>query len=275
MDIILLIKYIILGMIQGFTEPLPISSSGHLVIFSELFDITVSDLNFEIIVNAGSLVAIVFIFYKDILKIIVNSFKFIFKKEKEAKRDFNYALMILIGVIPAGLFGIIFKDTIETNLKSLLVVGISLIVTSIALTLVNTKATVNNNEDIAFLDALIIGLFQVFALIPGISRSGSTMVGGLSRKIKFEDTMKFSFMLYIPISLASMLLGLLDLASDNNGDVFVIGYAAAFIASVITTYFAVKWFFKVVRKGNLKYFALYCAIVGILTIVANFALEVK
>ena len=274
MDIILLIKYIVLGMIQGFTEPLPISSSGHLVIFSELFGISVSDLNFEIIVNAGSLVAIVFIFYKDIMKIIVNSFNYLFKKDQEGKRDFNYGLMILIGVIPAGLVGFIFKDTIEDSLKNLAVVGLSLIVTSIALSLVNTKAIENTTEELSFKDALVIGIFQVFALIPGISRSGSTMVGGLSRKIKFEDTMRFSFMLYIPISLASMVLGIVDLMSDSSEDIFVLGYIAAFIASVITTYFGVKWFFKVVRKGNLKYFSMYCLIVGVLTLVANFVVEV-
>lgn len=273
MDMLLLIKYIVLGMVQGFTEPLPISSSGHLVIFSELFGISINDLNFEIIVNAGSLVAIIAIFHKDIIRIVLNCFKYVFKKDESSKNDFNYALMIVIGVIPAGLVGFLAKGFIETSLKNLAVVGLSLIVTAIALNLVNTKATENTNEEISFSDALVIGIFQIFALIPGISRSGSTMVGGLTRKIKFEDTMKFSFMLYIPISIASMVLGVLDLSS-NSEDIFVVGYIAAFIASVITTYFAVKWFFKVVRQGNLKYFALYCLIVGFLTLIVNFVMEV-
>ncbi|MFK5883226.1 MAG: undecaprenyl-diphosphate phosphatase [Candidatus Izemoplasma sp.] len=274
MDILLLIKYIVLGMIQGFTEPLPISSSGHLVIFSELFGVSIDDLNFEIIVNAGSLVAIVFIFRKDIFNIIVNSFKYLFKKQKDFKRDFDYALMIIIGVIPAGLFGFIFKDFIETSLKNLAVVGLSLIVTAIALNLVNKQAIDNSNEDITFKDALVIGVFQIFALIPGISRSGSTMVGGLSRKIKFEDTMRFSFMLYIPISVASMALGIFDIANNGTDDIYITGYIFAFIASIITTYFAVKWFFKVVRQGNLKYFAMYCLVVGFATLILNFAMEV-
>ena len=272
MDIIELIKYIILGMIQGFTEPLPISSSGHLVIFQEFLGISISDLNFEIIVNAGSLIAIVVIFYKDILDLIVKSFKFLFKKNTEFKNEFLYVVMLVIAVIPAGLIGFLLKDFIESTFKNIITVGISLLVTSIALSLVSKEAVENQETEIKPLDALVIGLFQVFALIPGISRSGSTMVGGLTRKIKFEETMKFSFLLYIPISLATILLGLLDLSSSS--DVFVLGYVSAFLVSIITTYFSVKWFFKMVRKGNLKYFSIYCLVVGILVLVVNFILGV-
>ena len=98
------------------------------------------------------------------------------------------------------------------------------------------------------------------------------MVGGLSRKIKFEDTMKFSFLLYIPISLAASLLSILDLSSSS--DTFVIGYVGAFIVSIITTYFAVKWLFKMIRKGNLKYFSIYCFTVGTIVIMSKIITEV-
>lgn len=270
MNIIELIKYIILGMVQGFTEPLPISSSGHLVLFQEFFGISIGDLNFEIIVNAGSLIAIVIIFYKDILNLIKKSFLFVINKERQYKQEFLYSIMLIVAVIPAGLVGLLMKDFIESTLKNVLVVGISLIVTAIALNFVNTKATENVQTELKPLDALVIGLFQVFALIPGISRSGSTMVGGLSRKISFEETMKFSFLLYIPISLATILLGLMDLSSD----VFITGYISAFIVSIITTYFAVKLLFRMVKKGNLKYFSIYCLIVGIIVIVTEIIIGV-
>jgi undecaprenyl-diphosphatase len=270
MDILELIKYIVLGMIQGFTEPLPISSSGHLVLFQEFLGIYIDDLNFEIIVNAGSLIAIIIVFRKDIIDLIRKTVLFVFKKEKEYKQDFMYVVMLVIAVIPAGVVGFLLKDVIEDVLKNVITVGISLLITSIALNLVSKEATENEEIEIKPLDALIIGVFQVFALIPGISRSGSTMVGGLTRKIKFEEVMKFSFLLYIPISLATIVLGLVDLSNSN--DVFVLGYISAFIASIVTTYFAVLWFFQVVRKGNLKYFSIYCMSVGIIVLVLNFVL---
>ena len=271
-NILLLLKYIFLGIIQGFTEPLPISSSGHLVIFQELFNLSIAGINFEIIVNTGSLIAIIIIFYKDIVSLVKNSLLYLFKKQIEFKKDFLYVVMLVIAVIPAGLVGFIFKDSFDTISDNLWVVGISLIVTAIALSLVGKSAVENTNEELTFVDALIIGIFQVFALIPGISRSGSTMVGGLSRKIKFEDTMKFSFLLYIPISLAASLLSILDLSGSE--DAFIAGYIGAFLVSIITTYFAVKWFFKMVRKGNLKYFSIYCFTVGTIVIISKIIIEV-
>lgn len=272
MDILLLLKYIILGIIQGFTEPLPISSSGHLIIFQEFFNVGIgNDLNFEIIVNAGSLLAITFIFRKNILLLIKNSYLYLFKKETNCKADFQYALLIVLAVIPAGIVGLLFKDFIESTFKTLFTVGVSLLVTSLALFMVSKQAIDNTKEKINIKDAIVIGLFQVVALIPGISRSGSTMVGGLSRKIKFEETMRFSFLLYIPISIATIFLGLLDLDSST---IFIAGYIAAFIFSIISTYFAVKWFFGMVRRGNLKYFSIYCLVVGVAVIIGNFLLEV-
>ncbi len=271
-NILLLLKYIFLGIIQGFTEPLPISSSGHLVIFQKLFDLSIEGLNFEIIVNTGSLIAIIIIFYKDIVSLVKNTFLYVFKRQDEFKKDFLYVVMLLVAVIPAGLVGFIFKDSFDNISDNLWIVGASLLITAFALSIVGKAAVSNTNEEITFIDALIIGIFQVFALIPGISRSGSTMVGGLSRKIKFEDTMKFSFLLYIPISLAASLLSILDLSGSE--DIFILGYIGAFLSSIITTYIAVKWFFKMVRKGNLKYFSIYCFTVGTLVIVTKLVLEV-
>jgi len=271
-NILLFLKYIFLGIIQGFTEPLPISSSGHLVIFQELFNLSIEGLNFEIIVNTGSLIAIIIIFYKDIISLIKNTFLYLFKKQDEYKKDFQYSVMLIIAVIPAGLIGLLFKTSFDKFSDNLWIVGISLIITSIALSLVGKAAVENTNEELTFMDALVIGFFQIFALFPGISRSGSTMVGGLSRKIKFEDTMKFSFLLYIPISIAASLLSILDLSTSN--DTFTIGYIGAFIVSIISTYFAVKWLFKMIRKGNLKYFSIYCLSVGTLVIISKIIIEV-
>ena len=114
-NILLLLKYIFLGIIQGFTEPLPISSSGHLVIFQELFNLSIEGINFEIIVNPGRLIAIIIIFYKDIVSLIKNTYLYIFKKQEQYKKDFLYVVMLVIAVIPAGLIGFIFKDTFPSS----------------------------------------------------------------------------------------------------------------------------------------------------------------
>ena len=266
--IILLLKYILLGLVQGFTEPLPISSSGHLVLFEEFLNISLADLNFEIFVNAGSLIAIVFFYRKFLMQLIIKTFKFVFKKETEYKKDFIYVLLLILGVIPAGIVGFFFKSYIETTLKSVVVVGFTLLITSIALNLVAKKVESEDaKEDIDVKDATTIGLFQMVALIPGISRSGATMVGGLSRNVKFEETMRFSFLLYIPISLAALILGIIEF---NTRTAYVPGYIAGFIVSMISTYVAIKVLFKVVKQGNLKYFSIYCMVVGILVLVANF-----
>nr|AJG37920.1 undecaprenyl-diphosphatase 2 [Firmicutes bacterium enrichment culture clone fosmid MGS-M1] len=271
MNIILLLKYLFLGFIQGFTEPLPISSSGHLVLFQELLSLSIEDLNFEIIVNLGSLFAIVFLFRHDLWRLIKHDILFLKTRRDEYKQDFIYSFLLVLAVIPAGIVGLLLKDWIEDTFKNVLSVGLSLLVTAIALYFVQKESTENTKEVISTKDAITIGLFQVFSLLPGISRSGSTMVGGLSRKIKFEDVMRFSFLLYIPISLATMVLAVRDI---DTSTVFITGYLGAFLVSIVTTYFAVLWFFRLVRKGNLKYFAYYCLVVGFLAIGYVFIVEV-
>ena len=271
MNIIELLKYLFLGFVQGFTEPLPISSSGHLVLFQEILNVQIEDLNFEIIVNLGSLLAIVFLFRNDILRLIKHDVLFLKAKEKQYKQDMMYSLLLVLAVIPAGLVGLFLKDVIEDTFKNVLSVGLALLVTALALYFVQTESTENTQENISIKDALTIGFFQIFSLLPGISRSGSTMVGGLLRKVKFEEVMRFSFLLYIPISIATMVLAVRDI---DTSSIFVGGYIGAFLVSVLTTYVSVLWFFRLVRKGNLKYFAYYCTAVGMLALGYVFFVEV-
>ena len=138
MNFIELIKYIFLGIIQGFTEPIPVSSSGHLAIFKRLINISaLNDLNFEIIVNFGSLIAIIFFFRKDIIKIIKGFFSYIKTKEKKYYNDFKYCLLIVIGTIPAGIFGLLFKDDISKLSENIKIIGAALLVTALFLFIIN------------------------------------------------------------------------------------------------------------------------------------------
>ncbi len=251
---------LLLGIIQGITEPLPISSSGHLVIFQEIFNIGTTDLNFEIIANAGSLVAIIIFYRKTLQELIINDLNFVFKKDKSCGDSFRYTLLIVIATIPAGLFGLLLKDKIE-EYKTLVIVGFSLIITSIALFIINAKSVSNDRENVTFRDSIVMGLFQIIALFPGISRSGSTTVGGLGSGLNIESTLKFSFMMYIPISIATTTLGVVDIVRADS--VNYVGYTLGFIGSLIATYFAIGLLINTVKKGKLKYFAYYCFVVGL------------
>lgn len=260
-------KYLFLAIIQGFTEPIPISSSGHLVIFKSILNSGVlNDLNFEIILNFGSLIAIVIFFFNDIIEIIKDFFLYIKTKQKKYYSNFKYALLIIIGTIPAGIVGLLLKDFIEEVLSSVKVVGIALIITAIFLFLIRNIKGSKDDKDISFKDAFIIGLFQVIALFPGISRSGATIVGGMFRDLKRDSAFKFSFILYIPISLATMLLGVKDLIGSNISSNLITTYFICMIVSGIVTYLSTKWFNNIMKRGKLIYFVVYCIIVGSLVI---------
>lgn len=261
-----ILMYLILGLIQGFTEPIPVSSSGHLVIFNAILDVeALKDLNFEIFVNFGSLIAILLFYRKEIISIIKDFFMYIKTKKKEYKENYNYAWLIVIATIPAGIIGFLFKDVIE-SIDSVKIVGISLLITALMLFLVKDIRGTKDKSKMNIKDALVIGLFQVIALFPGISRSGSTLVGGMFRNLNRETAFKFSFMLYIPISFATMILGVKDIISSGNLSNLILPYTLGMIVAGIVTYYSIGWFKKLLEKGKLIYFVYYCIIVGILTI---------
>ena len=259
-----LLMYLILGIIQGFTEPIPVSSSGHLVIFESLLNIgTINDLNFEIFVNFGSFIAIFYYYRKEIYDIILDFFSYIKYKDKKYKVNYNYAWLIIIATIPAGIVGLVFKNKIE-SLTSIKLVGISLLITALMLFLVKDLKGKKEKENMTIMDALVVGLFQVIALFPGISRSGSTLVGGLSRKLSRTCAFKFSFMLYLPISIATMILSLKDILSFDKS--LIMPYTLGMVSATIVTYYSIQWFKNILEKGKIKYFVYYCLIVGLITI---------
>ena len=257
--------YIILGILQGFTEPLPISSSGHLRLFQELFNTDMlNDLNFEIFVNFGSFIAILIIFFPEILKLIKSFFTYIFNKEKRKSvyNDFKYCLLIIVGSIPVGIVGALFKDKIESAL-TIKLLGVSFLITAISLFLVKNSKGNKDDKDITYKDAIIIGLCQMVALIPGISRSGAVLVGCLLCKLKRETALKYTFMLYFPVSVASMGLGVLDFFETGTSSSLILPYLLGMLASGIVTYFSYKWLSELVKKGKLWKFSIYCLALAI------------
>lgn len=259
------LKYIFLGFIQGLTETIPVSSSGHLMIFKNLMDVKVDFDTIAILTNFGSLVAIIVIFWNDIVRLIKNFFTYLFKKENEAKSDYKYCWMIVLGCIPAGIAGLLVSyfdlfDKIENNIK---IVGVSLIITSILLFVIrNFKGNKEDNK-IGVREALTVGCFQILGLLPGISRSGSTIVGGMTQELKRDTAFKYSFMLYIPMSLAAMALEITDINIDPS---LVWYYVSSVVVAFIMTLLVTKWFRKIVNSGKLIYFSIYCFIVGTLVL---------
>ena len=261
-----IVKYIIFGLLQGLTEPLPISSSGHLVLLRHIFNTTAfDDLTFEIVLNFASFLAIVFIFRKDIIKLIKSFFTYLFKKESRENKgivnDFTYCLLIVIGSIPAGLVGIILKDFIEEKLGNIKFLGIAFLITALLLFLVRKLKGIKKDKDITYFDAIIIGLFQMVALFPGISRSGAVIVGCLVRGLDRDTALKYAFMLYLPVSIGSFFLSIPDLLSIKAD--LIMPYLIGFTSSMVMTYFASLWFFGIVKKGRLGKFSIYLVILGL------------
>ena len=257
-----ILKYIFLGLFQGLTEPIPVSSSGHLEIAEHFFGLEIEGMSFALLVNTASLFAVLLIYREDIMRLIINGIAYLKSKDPEAKSDFMFIIYLIIGTIPAGVIGILFGDFIEINLASIKTVGMTLFITGLALWMIRNMRGRKSDGDLSFRDAIIVGLAQAVALIPGISRSGATIVAAMSLGMKQETALRYSFLLYIPVSVGGMILGFSDIIKDPYLEELALPYVLAFFASLVASYFSLKWFMNIMARGNLKYFAIYCFIVG-------------
>ena len=256
------LEALILGLVQGLTEYLPVSSSGHLAIGQALFGITEDNLAFTVLVHVATVLSTLVVLWSEIDWIVRGLFKF--RMNDETK----YFINILISMIPVGIVGVFFKDYVEDVFGSgLLIVGLMLLVTA-ALLVFSYYAKPRPKERISWRDALVIGIAQSCAVMPGLSRSGSTIATGLLLGNKKETLAQFSFLMVIPPILGEALLdvmkGLKGEAAFGGIDTLplVVGFLAAFVSGC----FACKWMINIVKRGKLIYFGIYCAIVGLATI---------
>jgi undecaprenyl-diphosphatase len=256
---------LILGIVQGLTEFLPVSSSGHLIIGKELMGIEVNpnaETTFEVLVHCATVLSTIIVFRKDILKLLQGLLKFNMNEETQ------YVAKICISMIPVLIVGLLFKDNVKEIFgEGVLLVGIMLLVTAILLTLthfVNFK----QKKEISYLDALIIGISQAIAVLPGLSRSGTTISTGLILGNKKESIAKFSFLMVLIPILGETFLNILngDFAPAISG-IPISAMIAGFLAAFFSGLFACKVMIAIVKRSKLYYFALYCAVVGILVII--------
>ncbi|MEK4485305.1 undecaprenyl-diphosphate phosphatase [Psychrobacillus sp. FSL H8-0484] len=268
-ELILLFKYVVLGLVQGFTEPIPVSSSGHVIIANHLLGLDESGLTFAILTNTASLLAICFIYRKDLVRLIVNCLLYVQTKNGKYKSDFLFIIYIIIGTIPAAVLGVLFNEVISDLLTNIKTIAFTLFVTGIALWVIRNFRGVKRDKDIGVKDAFIVGLAQAIALVPGISRSGATVIASVALGMKQETALRYSFMLYIPISLGGLVLGISDLMNEPVESTLVLPYIMSFIVTIIMTYIAMKWFMGIMRDGNLKYFAYYCFAASIILLILS------
>ena len=257
------LEALVLGIVQGLTEYLPVSSSGHLAIGSALFGIEGEEnLAFTIVVHVATVFSTLVILWKEIEWIFRGLFKF------QMNSETRYAINILISMIPIGIVGVFFKDTVESIFGSgLLIVGCMLLVTA-ALLAFSYYAKPRQKESISMKDAFIIGLSQACAVLPGLSRSGTTIATGLLLGNNKAKLAQFYFLMVIPPILGEALLDVLKLVKgeDIAGDIPTLSLVVGFVAAFLSGCLACKWMINIVKKGKLIYFAIYCAIAGLVTI---------
>lgn len=257
------LQALILGIVQGLTEYLPVSSSGHLAIGQELFGMDSGEgkLAFTVLLHIATVLSTVVILWKEIVWIFKDLFKF------QWNEGTKYAVNILISMIPVAIVGFFFKDKVEAIFGTgLNVVGICLLITATLLAF-SYFAKPRQKENISPLHAFIIGIAQAIAVLPGLSRSGSTIATGLLLGNKKERLAQFSFLMVIPPILGEMLLDIKDIADQGVSAAFggisplavIIGFISAFVVGCL----ACKWMINIVKKGKLIWFAVYCAIVGL------------
>lgn len=277
-----IIQAIILGIVQGLTEFLPISSSAHLVLVPQLLGVHYSSpsaaVAFDTLLHLGTLVAVVGYFWKDILDIIkafVSSILDLFRgKFRTGLREDSFkrlTWLLVVGTIPAGLAGVLFQKQFEALFNSVVAVGFFLLVTGFLLLAAERVKTGHKEvKDVSFKNALAIGIFQAFAIAPGISRSGATISAGLYSGLDRTLAARYSFLLSIPAILGAAAVQIKGISAGFEANTAVL--IAGFLAAVIFGYLAIAFLLRIiVRKQSLMIFAYYCWIVGALTLILSYA----
>jgi undecaprenyl-diphosphatase len=270
--IMTLFQAFILGIVQGLTEFLPVSSSGHLVLAPYWlgWDIAADQaFVFDVLVQMGTLVAVFIFFWQDVVQITRSAIHGLVQRQPFADPQARMAWYLLLATIPAGIAGLWLKDIVEAAFNSVRGTAIELLITAALLVVAERVGRRDRTVDhINWLDALIIGCFQIIAIFPGVSRSGSTIVGGMIRNLDRPAAARFSFLMSIPIMLAAGLLSTIDLLKMPGLGGFLPQILTGFVTSAIVGYLSIRWLLGYLAKRPLFVFAGYVAIVGVVTLVS-------
>ncbi len=261
-----IVQAIILGIVQGATEFIPVSSSGHLVLVPWLLGWQPAGLAFTVVVHVGTAIGVLLFFWREWLAMLKGIFVWLRKREVNA--DLKLLGLLILGTLPAALIGVFFQSFVENLFNDPILVAVMLITTGAILVAGERLGKPERPMGaLTWVDGLLIGLAQMIAIVPGISRSGSTITAGLLRKVQRDDAARFSFLLSTPIIIGSGAIEVLDLAKAGLGaaqvEVLVLGFLAAFI----TAFFVIRWLLTYLRSHSTNIFAAYCAVAGLLCVV--------
>lgn len=289
-----LIEAIMMGIIQGVAEFLPISSSGHLAIMKQILNINTDiGLLFDVLLHLGTLIAVVIAFFKDIQELIVEGFKIVgdfiinivrYVKNLGSKNKVEYkkiistpyrrfVMLVIVSTIPTAIIGLLLKNVIEVSGKTLLIPGLCLILTGVLLSIADRVKTGKKTEETAsFKEAGIVGVIQGIATMPGISRSGATITAGLLCGFDRTFVVKYSFIMSIPAVLGAVVLELKDFSADMIVAAELSGYLIGTIVAAVVGYICIKTMLVIVRGKKFKYFAYYCFVIGFIAVIGHFVI---
>lgn len=284
-----LLNAIIMGVVQGIAEFLPISSDGHLALMSNILHMKAdTGLLFNVMLHFGTLVAVCIAFWKDILELIcegfhmigdlfANAWRYINQSGKQKETGYRqvistpyrrFVLMVIVSTIPTGLIGVLFKDFIEGISNNILITGVCLIITGLCLILADRTETGKKNEsDVSYTDAGILGVAQGFAIMPGLSRSGTTITAALLLGLDRNFAVKYSFIMSIPAILGAVVLEVKDFSMDMVTQNQLMNYMVGTVIAAAVGFFAIKTMLVLVRGKKFKYFAYYCFVIGAVAII--------
>ena len=268
-----IIQAIILGIIQGLTEFLPISSSAHLVIVPYILGWQIDPkaaFIFNVLVQNGTLLAVIVYFWKELWSILRAFFQGIFKGKPFADPQARLGWFLILATIPAGILGLAIKPIVEAAFNSVVATAIFLFGTSALLVTAELLGKRSRQlTSLNWLDALIMGIFQAVAIFPGISRSGATITGGMLRQLDRPSAARFSFLMSIPVMLAAGGLEIADILQTPALSSTIPLILVGFLTAAVVGFLSIRWLLGYLQKGSFYAFAIYCAVVGVLTLVVS------
>jgi len=266
-----IIQAIILGIVQGLTEFIPVSSSGHLVLVPHLlgweFDHARAFI-FDVLVQWGTLFAVFFYYRKDLTAIGLEFIQTLLAGKPFSTENSRMGWYLILATIPAVIVGLLCKDLIESAFSNAKATGLFLLLTAVLLIIAELAGKRNRStKDISWFDALWIGCSQVLALLPGVSRSGSTIAGGMTRNLDRSSAARFSFLMSVPVMVGAGVLAFKDLFAMPTTDGFILSLGVGFFAALLSGYLAIRWLIAYLSKHSLYIFAVYCSLAGLLILV--------
>ncbi len=268
-----IIQAIILGLIQGITEFLPISSSAHLVLIPSILNWHIPEetiFPFDVLVQLGTLVAVIFYFREDLWQIFIEVISGIRNKNPFETDYAKLGWLIILATIPAAITGVLIKELVEQTFNSTLATSIFLFFTAAILFFSERLAKTEKKLTVlTWVDALIIGFFQIFAVFPGISRSGMTIAGGLFRKINRKDAARFSFLMSLPVMIGAAVFSIPDLLQVPDLTSFLPMLFIGFSTAMLTGYISIRWLLKFLTDHGFMGFSVYCVIAGCIGIITS------